>query len=96
MVLQNHRPLHREIFTDEVVLPALSHHTPPSPHKNSPSRPKARGGIGVYGSARAQNSSCSAVLRSRSAKSKNAPRSCSASDRVKPSGRPLPSCPLSL
>ena len=45
MVLQNHRPLHREIFTDEVVLPALSHHTTPSPHKNSPSRPKTRGGV---------------------------------------------------
>ena len=36
MVLQNHRPLRREIFTDEVVLPVLSHHTPTSPYVNSP------------------------------------------------------------
>ena len=48
MVLQNHRPLRREIFTDEVVLPALSHRTPTSPHTNSPSRRKARGGIGAF------------------------------------------------
>lgn len=38
MVLQNHRPLRREIFTDEVVLPALSHHTPHLPQRTTPPR----------------------------------------------------------
>ncbi len=51
MVLQNHRPLRREIFTDEMVLPALSHRTPTSAHKNSPSRPKAQGGVVISSSA---------------------------------------------
>ena len=36
MVLQNHRPLHREIFTDEVVLPALSHPPRPPQLKTTP------------------------------------------------------------
>lgn len=52
MVLQNHRPLHREIFTDEVVLPAPSHHTPP-PHTKIPPRAQRHEGELVYTTAHA-------------------------------------------
>ena len=48
MVLQNHRPLRREIFTDEVVLPALSHRTPTSHNAPLPLAPKGTRGSGHF------------------------------------------------
>ena len=55
MVLQNHRPLRREIFTDEVVLPALFHRTPTSHNAALPLAPKGTRGSSFI-------LSCNAIL----------------------------------